>query len=207
MDTAAVDIASQRVQDILDKVKSVFAHHGFEGASMQDLAQAAQMSVGNFYRYFSSKNAIITALVERDLKEIEAVFHAVQTAPDPSATFMQLLRHRIETLPLEDAALWTEMQAASFRAPEISDLKRNMEQTVRSNIVAALARIHGRDDDAAMETYATRAQFMMLLIHGYAQCKYCNRESANQLQTGALAEMVLQSLKDTILTPPNPHTA
>jgi AcrR family transcriptional regulator len=95
------------VTDILDKVKSVFAFNGFDGASMQDLAQATQMSVGNFYRYFPSKNAIITALVERDLKEIEAVFQTVRAASEPGPVFMQLLRQRLETLPYEDAALWT----------------------------------------------------------------------------------------------------
>ena len=79
MDTATPSIASQRALDILDQVKSVFALNGFDGTSMQDLAQATQMSVGNFYRYFPSKDAIITALVKRDLEEIEAVFEAVQS--------------------------------------------------------------------------------------------------------------------------------
>ncbi len=52
MDTATHSIASKRALDILDQVKSVFALNGFDGTSMQDLAQATQMSVGNFYRYF-----------------------------------------------------------------------------------------------------------------------------------------------------------
>ncbi len=202
MDTATHNIASQRALDILDQVKSVFATNGFDGTSMQDLAQATQMSVGNFYRYFPSKDAIITALVKRDLMQIEAVFDAVQTSSDPGATFMQLLRQRIETLPCQDAALWSEVQAASFRAPEIATLMRSMDETVRSNIVNALVRIHGDDGAGAREIFETRAHLMMLLIHGFAQRKYCAREAMNDDQSAALGELVLSTLHDTIFATP-----
>ncbi len=202
MDTATHSTASQRAMDILDQVKSVFATSGFDGTSMQDLAQATQMSVGNFYRYFPSKDAIITALVKRDLMQIEAVFDAVQTSSDPGATFMQLLRQRIETLPCVDAALWSEVQAASFRAPEIATLMRDMDETVRSNIVNALVRIHGDDGTDAREIFETRAHLMMLLIHGFAQRKYCARETMNDDQSAALGNLVLSTLHDTIFAAP-----
>lgn len=39
---------------------------------MQDLARAAGMSVGNFYRYFPSKAAIVQAMCGYDLAEIGA---------------------------------------------------------------------------------------------------------------------------------------
>jgi len=202
MDTATATTANNRASDILDKVKSVFALNGFDGTSMQDLAQAAQMSVGNFYRYFPSKDAIITALVKRDLTEIEAVFDAVNTASDPGAMFMTLLRERIETLPLEDAALWSEVQSASFRSPEIATLMRTMDDTVRDNVIKALIRIHGDDSAAALEAYATRAHLMMLLVHGFAQRKYCARECVSPEQSAALGELVLSTLHDTIFASP-----
>ena len=52
-----------RSAEILASVRSAFAAKGFDGASMQDLARAAGMSVGNFYRYFPSKAAIVEDLV------------------------------------------------------------------------------------------------------------------------------------------------
>ena len=202
MDTATHSIASKRALDILDQVKSVFALNGFDGTSMQDLAQATQMSVGNFYRYFPSKDAIITALVKRDLEEIEAVFEAVQSASDPGLMFMTILRERIETLPFEDAALWSEVQAASYRSPEIATLMRTMDDTVRCNVVKALARIHGDDSADALKVYETRAHLMMLLIHGFAQRKFCAREAILDEQSAALGELVLSTLHDTIFAPP-----
>ena len=195
--------ASDRASDILDKVKSVFALNGFEGTSMQDLAQATQMSVGNFYRYFPSKDAIVTALVKRDLEEIEALFDAVRSAEDPGAMFMTLLRHDIETLPFEKAALWSEVQAASYRCPEITALMRTMDETVRSNVVVALVRIHGDDSPEAREIFETRAQLLMALVHGFAQRKYCACETADPAKTAAFAELVLSTLHDTIFASPS----
>lgn len=201
MDIRPADATQLKALDILERVKSVFATKGFDGASMQDLAQAAQMSVGNFYRYFPSKNAIITALIERDLKEIEAAFLMVQSSDTPRATFISCLAARIENLPIEEAALWTEMQAASFRVPEIAALKRNMEETVRSNVVTALTRIHGSDSPADLARFETLAHFMMLMIHGFAQRKYCTREFADDAATAALARMVLDTIDKTLFAP------
>jgi AcrR family transcriptional regulator len=198
----ATSSASKRASDILDQVKSVFALNGFEGASMQDLAQAAQMSVGNFYRYFSSKDAIITGLVKRDLEEIEALFEAIKAAPDPGKMFMTLLRERIETLPAEDAALWSEVQAASYRSVEIATLMRTMDSTVRHNMIWALTQIHGDDSPETLAIFETRAQLMMLLIHGFAQRKYCAGKDVSVEQSTALGELVLSTLHDTIFTPP-----
>ena len=63
-----------RSLEILVSIRSVFEQKGFDGASMQDLARAAEMSVGNFYRYFASKDAIIAAMVEHDLQDVAQMF-------------------------------------------------------------------------------------------------------------------------------------
>ena len=203
MDRPAVDTASQRTSEILDKVKSVFALNGFDGTSMQDLAQATQMSVGNFYRYFPSKDAIVIALVKRDLTEIEMMFDTVKAAQDPGAIFMTLLRFRIETLPCEDAALWSEVQAATYRSPEIAGLMQAMDETVRTNIVEALVRIHGDDSDQARTIYETRAHMVMLIVHGFAQRKFCAREAMTPEKSAALAELALSTLHQTIFAAPS----
>jgi AcrR family transcriptional regulator len=49
-----------------------FIEHGFHAASMANIAEAAQMSAGLMYRYFDNKNAIVLAIVERQLEEKRA---------------------------------------------------------------------------------------------------------------------------------------
>ncbi|MDP2122656.1 MAG: TetR/AcrR family transcriptional regulator [Hoeflea sp.] len=205
MDTATDDIASQRVSEILQKAKSVFALNGFDGASMQDLAQATQMSVGNFYRYFPSKDAIITALVKCKLTELEEMLVTLKAAQDPGVVFMNLLRLRLETLPCEDAVLWSEVQAASNRSPDIAVLMRAMDEGVRTHIVNALVRIHDDDSAAAHAVFQTRAHLVMLIVHGFAQRKFCAREAMTPDQSAALAELALSTLHDTIFAPLAPQ--
>ena len=64
----------QRIADILLRVRAAFIDKGFDGASMQDLARVAGMSVGNFYRYFPSKSAIVEKLISCDLDNMQAEF-------------------------------------------------------------------------------------------------------------------------------------
>ena len=50
---------------ILDAASRCVVRHGFHGASMAEIAAEASLSVGQIYRYFPSKEAIVHALVER----------------------------------------------------------------------------------------------------------------------------------------------
>jgi hypothetical protein len=79
---------------------------------------------------------------------------------------------------------------------------RTMDETVRDNVVKALVRIHGDSSAEAVKTFETRAHLMMLLIHGFAQRKFCAREAILDEQSAALGELVLSTLHDTIFAPP-----
>src|ERR1700710_1816804 len=56
-----------RCRQVLDAASVCFADEGFHGTSMARLAKAAGMSVGHIYHYFDSKEAIIAAIVQREL--------------------------------------------------------------------------------------------------------------------------------------------
>ena len=161
--------AADRGAEILDRIKLVFARKGFEGASMQELAQAAQMSVGNFYRYFPSKAAIVTALVERDLAQIQDDFAAAHEADDKAAAYLALAGAHMTCTTCDEAALWSEIDAAAYRSPEIAAIRERLEATVRENIIAAMRsteRVGRPLTDAEMKT---RAELAMILVKGLAK--------------------------------------
>ena len=94
---SAQDIrAEQRIFDILASVRVAFAEKGFDGASMQDLARAAGISVGNFYRYFPSKSAIIDQLIAHDLAEMDRHFAEIMTSPFPLLALKQQVSAQIQ---------------------------------------------------------------------------------------------------------------
>ena len=48
----------QRLEDILDAAERVFATKGFTGATMDDIADAAELSKGTLYLYFKNKELL-----------------------------------------------------------------------------------------------------------------------------------------------------
>jgi AcrR family transcriptional regulator len=151
---------------ILERIKAIFASKGFERASMQDLARAAGMSAGNFYRYFPSKKAIIEALMERELEIVHAKFAAVLGDPDPAAAFRAIVRKRIETLDDHDGPIWVEIEAAAAREPEYAALLGRMEAAVNRHLVAVFARIAGIPEAEAAARFGAHARLIIMLVQG-----------------------------------------
>lgn len=57
---------------ILKAALAVFREHGFERATMREIAANAQVAVGAAYYYFESKDAIVMAFYERSQAEMAA---------------------------------------------------------------------------------------------------------------------------------------
>src|SRR5882757_6248468 len=58
-----------RRDQILSAAVKCFVENGFHGSSMAELAKRAGMSVGHIYHYFESKDAIVEAIVDKDIEE------------------------------------------------------------------------------------------------------------------------------------------
>ncbi|MFT8469215.1 MAG: helix-turn-helix domain-containing protein, partial [Acetobacter syzygii] len=56
-------------QQILTGASSVFAEHGYEGASMSAIARQASVSKGTLYNYFANKADLFAAFVEQRCRE------------------------------------------------------------------------------------------------------------------------------------------
>jgi len=161
----------QRSLEILASARRAFIEKGFDGASMQDLARAAGMSVGNFYRYFPSKAAIVAALITRDLDEVEEDFRGIIEAPRPLEHLRARLMAHIEGhATCDDGALWAEITAAAARKPEIGEILQRMETEIGRYLTAVFARVTGLSQDEARQRYGAHAALMMLLIKGSAIC-------------------------------------
>ncbi|MGL4312322.1 MAG: TetR/AcrR family transcriptional regulator [Paracoccaceae bacterium] len=164
--------ADVRTGEILDRIKAVFAARGFDGASMQDLARAAGMSAGNFYRYFPSKLAIIAALIERDMSEIDADFQLIMAAPDPRAIFRTAFEWHLTESDPHKAPLWAEIEAASARELELGRIALTMQNGISRVIIALFARIADISEEEARQRFDAHARLLMLLVKG--NCSQAN---------------------------------
>lgn len=155
-----------RTAGLLDRVKGVFASKGFDGASMQDLARAAGMSAGNFYRYFPSKAAIIEAMIARDLAEVETEFAAIRQSGDPRQALLQTIAAHVRQRRGRDGPLWAEIQAAAGRKEEIAGIMGRMQREVSHHLIGIFAVIAGMPVAAAAERFGVHAQVIVMIVVG-----------------------------------------
>jgi AcrR family transcriptional regulator len=156
----------QRGDEILSRIRGVFAEKGFDGASMQDLAQAAEISVGNFYRYFRSKDAIIEALIARDMAAIDLDFARTLVAEDPVAAARAMFQRHITQHSITDCQIWAEITAATQRHPGIGALAQALHERLIGHLISVWARAARLPCDIARDRFRPQAELILLLIKG-----------------------------------------
>ena len=57
--------SQQRVDTILDTAAQLFEEVGYESATTNEIALRAGVPIGSLYQFFTNKDAILNALVER----------------------------------------------------------------------------------------------------------------------------------------------
>lgn len=161
----ALQPVDQRSDEILQSIRSMFAEKGFDGASMLDLARAAGMSVGNFYRYFPSKAAIVEAMVMRDLAEVSEAFAHVMRASDPMSALKQKLAEHIDSeLCGKDGPLWAEMSAAALRKPEIGQAMEKMEIEVKRCFLEVFAKVIPLPEAEIETRFSAHVALLMMIL-------------------------------------------
>jgi AcrR family transcriptional regulator len=160
--------AEERGLEILASIRQAFAEKGFDGASMQDLARAAGMSVGNFYRYFPSKAAIVQAMCGYDLAEIQREFAEIRSSDAPMASLRDRILMHFGEEGLKDGQLWAEITAAAMRKPEIGAASVQMEDAISGFLCAIFARVTERPEAEARLRYEGQCQLLVMLVKAMA---------------------------------------
>lgn len=188
--------ADTRSHEILASIRQVFAEKGFDGASMQDLARAAGMSVGNFYRYFPSKAEIVKAMCGYDLTEIQAEFADVQQADDPLMCLRDHILGHFDGKEEADGQLWAEITAAAIRKPEIGEAAREVEETIFRLLATIFARVTGRDPEMARRRYEGQVQMLVMLVKAMAMrtAQYGPASPALERQVHAVIDGILADI-------------
>ena len=185
--------ASHRADAILAHARQAFVEKGFDGASMQDLARAAGMSAGNFYRYFPSKAALVEAMIARDLQEIDKGFQEIIASPDPLAAFRARLREEIVKKCEGGDRLWAEIAATATRKPEVAAALGGLEEGISLRMALVLGHVAGLPEAEASARLGTHAHLLFLIMHG-VMCGPSSKGSPD----GALTDLVLRTIDGVI---------
>ena len=197
MRRANVQRQSDRRLEILDAAQRCFARSGFHGASMQEICAEADMSPGNLYRYFPSKEELIAGICERNRAEAADSFLAVDQAPGFFDGLAALARHYMVERSEEEAGLCAEIMAESRRNPEIARLHRELELDIKSRLVDMLRRAAGRGEISPHVDLDGAATMLMVLADGMSW----RRASDPSFKAEAVLPHVLQMVQCLLVHP------
>ncbi|EGU52457.1 transcriptional regulator [Vibrio nigripulchritudo ATCC 27043] len=75
-------MAGTKRQEIVEAADMLFYQNGYEYTSFADIASAVNISRGNFYYHFKSKDDILTAVIARRFENTESILEQWESASD-----------------------------------------------------------------------------------------------------------------------------
>ena len=112
-------------QRIIEAAIRVFSEKGFEAASMQDIADAAQISRGPLYYRYKTKKEIFQAAMEvYSAREKEALFWILEQEKPYSEIIREYLHYAFRNLIVEKPEFPMEI----FSSPEMQDVNTRIRQ-------------------------------------------------------------------------------
>ena len=187
-----------RRQQILDAACACVRRAGFHGASMAEIAQKAGLSVGQIYRYFENKEAIVAAIVAQDLAEMHAKFAELENSGSP---LMEAMVDGVGTAVERNydpdrAALVLEVLAEAARNPRVASILRQADTAERNLAYGLLEKVMPAQCTAA--DMAARCEVLGMLFDGMAMRAVSNPDSDRK----AIARMVGALMRSLLEAPP-----
>jgi AcrR family transcriptional regulator len=140
---------AERRRDVLDTAEKLFAAHGFDGVSVNRIAEEVGLSVGSIYNLFPGKEELISSVLINAMDEREdELSHVLQdTSLPPIEALRRFLQAMIEAF--RSHQLLFRMLVESMAAPHAitgEGMKRLMQR--REKRLAGLAEILRRGVEA-----------------------------------------------------------
>jgi TetR/AcrR family transcriptional regulator, repressor for uid operon len=148
--------ADARRTRILDAFENCIQTAGFHRTTMQDVAREAGMSAGNLYRYFPSKEALVSGVIGRDRERFGADFRNVAQSDDVLGSFIALGRKHFTETPRARCVQFMEIWAEASRNPVVAEMCTTVDREINDYMVAILeaAKVSGQIP-ASVDSVAT----------------------------------------------------
>lgn len=179
---------AERVQQILNAALECFREKGFHGAAMSAICRKAGMSPGHVYHYFRSKEDLIEAIIEEDIRRSEARMMTLLGGEDTYQALNDAMSCLWEKLDEGlKGALEGEIMAEATRNPRIAKIVRDREQRFRTMLGDLLKAAQARGSiDPEPDPYG----FATLLVELVSALKI-----ADDAGTGIDREQVVEAMR------------
>jgi AcrR family transcriptional regulator len=167
---------------IIEAAEERFVASGLDATTIEEIAAAAEVSVGTVYNYFGSKNALLVAGVESDTAEMIERGTAILTRPgtNPTKAVQRLFAVYLDQLASWDPQLLREVLSASLQrigGTELTVELVRLDERLLEQLAALLAGFQRRNRlhpavapaEAALLLFSTLLTqlFMFLALDGF----------------------------------------
>jgi AcrR family transcriptional regulator len=188
---------------ILDAAERCMAQAGFHRTTMQDICRAAAISPGALYVYFSSKEALIAGLAERDRRAFAERLEALARAPD----FMQALR-ALGQQYVEDAAkdhrMCIDIGLEATRNPRVGEIFRRFDRSIVESFETLFYKLQAEGRIAPALDIPTAVKAFMVIADGMFWRRAVDPAFDARRVLSAVLELVKTLLNPTALKPTDP---
>ncbi|WP_211435769.1 TetR/AcrR family transcriptional regulator [Trujillonella endophytica] len=133
---AARSAGSQRV---LDAALELFAEHGFDGTSLQDIADRLGVTKAAVYYHFHTKDEILRALVQPAFAELMAIVTEEERRPARAGRVVEVGRYVDYLLRHRRVAVWLARDAAAMTRAVVTDQATEVRERTEAMLVGSEA--------------------------------------------------------------------
>lgn len=143
---------------------SAFARRGFHQTTMQDISTEAGISVGLIYRYFATKEVVISAMAAEHKREIQAAVAQARLAPNLLEALEVLFTSTCDNSADVHAAFVVDLFAEAGRNREVAKIVRGVMETMTRGVIELISA--DADAQAHLLDPKEMAQLIFALNHG-----------------------------------------
>jgi TetR/AcrR family transcriptional regulator, transcriptional repressor for nem operon len=92
MTDSVAPLKQDKRQRLVVGAREVIHRQGVEKTTIADIAQAADVPVGNVYYYFKTKDELVAAAIESHARDVRALLESLETGRSPQARLKALVR-------------------------------------------------------------------------------------------------------------------
>lgn len=155
-----------RREKLVAVARTLFAEHGFHGTGVAQIAAVSGIKVGQIYRDFADKEAIVAEIVEGDLTTF---LHEAEVAQAIETGDVDALRAWLRMFlqcgkDVDSRRLMPEIIAEAARNERIKAIAHNINRRVKQALMRALTGLAPRPDQA--ESRAELAEMVLTIGAG-----------------------------------------
>lgn len=149
---------------LLQASLELFAARGYNATTVDAIAEAAGVSAGLLYHHFTSKPALLQAIFEQSLADVQATFAAADRESEPSQRLPALLRSAGVIVP-RHRNFWAVWYGLRMQR----DVLRSLGPSVMQFAAAIVRTLEGYLHDIDWPEPAIEAQLLFAQIDGMCQ--------------------------------------